>query len=163
MTLVTVTVDTALVRKAFDDYEQWSTSIAELLDCLVLQLPVEGFQGNKTLMIKIATYLEQSREALVVESNGAYVICGLTIILDGSHTLARMGMPTFVRGQDLLQLTQEQAGRLFFASKGTIWADQAEHYGWVLNEQGGLACWADIEGYQAANLLRRIVWGELQL
>lgn len=61
-----------------------------------------------------------------------------------------------------LDLTREQASRLFLADEYSVWAKHAERYGWAVDEDG-IDGWEQITATQAAHMLREIADGTVTL
>lgn len=65
-------------------------------------------------------------------------------------------------GRDLLGLTEQEANYLFYAGNPkSVWQRYADEYGW------DWSCdpddWSQITGYQAADVLKRIAKGDIEL
>lgn len=66
-------------------------------------------------------------------------------------------------GGQYLDLTADERASLFYPEEGSIWARQAERFGWNTNDNGSIASWSSITADQAATVLEEIVSGKLQL
>ena len=64
---------------------------------------------------------------------------------------------------DHLGITEDQAGRLYYAWQGSVWSELADVYGWDTNEFDDIFDWNDITGEQAAEVLRGIARGDVKL
>jgi hypothetical protein len=62
-----------------------------------------------------------------------------------------------------LGIREDEAERLFYASKGSVWSRLADEFGWKKWETGSLADWAEVTAAQAAEVLRRIARGDVTL
>ncbi len=67
------------------------------------------------------------------------------------------------RACELLGITKSQGTSLFFPNAGSVWVSVAEEFGWQIYGNGGVDNWSEITGQQAAEVLRRIANGELNL
>lgn len=61
-----------------------------------------------------------------------------------------------------LGLSVRQADRLFYANENSVWKEQADRFGWVL-DYDGLENWEDITAAQAATVLREVAAGVIDL
>jgi hypothetical protein len=65
-------------------------------------------------------------------------------------------------GRKLLDLTYAEASRLFYCHSISVWWELADEYGWD-RRYFGLQKWSQITAYQAADVLKRIAKGDIEL
>lgn len=63
--------------------------------------------------------------------------------------------PTMESAAGALGLIDAQHWRLFYAGRGSVWAEMADKYGWSVDD-GSLKEWSEVLGWQAAEVLRDI-------
>jgi hypothetical protein len=68
-----------------------------------------------------------------------------------------------VIAEEWLDLESDEAYRLFFADKHTVWHDYADEFSLRLDLDGNILEWADIHPKDAAEMIRRIVSGKVLL
>lgn len=65
-------------------------------------------------------------------------------------------------GQTLLGLTDKQARRLFYANDDSVWWEYADEYSWDRSDLTDDR-WDAITAYEAADVLKRIAKGDIEL
>lgn len=86
-------------------------------------------------------------------------------ITDGPKAIqALQTQPAIVqRGATIMGMTIRQADRLFFAHRGSIWTELADHYGWDLDNVGDMNDWSLITAEQAHEVLTLIADNRIAL
>jgi hypothetical protein len=136
---------------------------------------------NAELLLKVADLIEQTdrfdlnhffcKKTGEDENGGLLTDCGTTGCVAG-WVNATIGVPfnddldygNTERAAEALGIDEDLADdRLFYACRGSIWAEVMDEFGWEDDGNGRVDDWSGITSSQAAEVLRRLADGRLTL
>lgn len=135
--------------------------VADYIDNETIKFDLDDFAARVTETGERVPRFSYPRSEPAELCNSKFCIAGAAVWLAlGAQPYS---FPYELKGAQLLGLDTFQAKRLFFAGPGSVWSDVADEYGWAKSSSGEVSDWSQITHHEAAQVLRRIVAGEIVL